>query len=401
MRIALLPWLLLAVLAPLGCTPTHQGRLLVTVSTDLAIPAELARVEVSTPLATQSFDPPLPFSFVVAASSDREPGAEVTITARGYAPDGALVVTRTIRTSFIANRTLIVPLVLPRLCSAVGCAMPPPCPSGSVCTERGCGSERVEPADLDEARAPGEEIDQSPDAGPPIGLDPIPAERFCDELAGLQCDAVLNCCPALTPAEREAARPGCVARVLMQPRGCRQIIEPIVSDPRTAYDPVRAASVFAEGRRLVDPLVCSLAFVDWYASSGEGAFSVMRGTVLPGQDCTPTSNDDIAALFSCAASSCQLRESSTFTCAQRGCFEEPCVGGNACADGLYCTSDDIEMPGTCAVRLPFRASCTDDAQCESYLCNEQRDASGELTEPGTCQARTAQNVFCPAGLTDM
>lgn len=386
--------LLTAACAAVGCTPTHSGRILVTVSTDLAVPSELARVEVATPLAMHSFDPPLPFSLAVAATSDREANAEVLITVRGFSPDGTVVVTRTARTRFIPNRTLVLPIVLARTCSTVGCAAPLSCDGGSVCTETGCRLELVEPTDLDEARAPGDEIASSTDAGLPTGLEPVPVDGFCGALAAVQCEAVLHCCPGVEwdDAQRTAFRDGCTASVV---EDCETRLLPVVGDPRVGYDPVRAATVFARGRRLTDPLACSLEFVDWYASNEEGVLSLLQGTVLVGQDCSPMHETDVAALYSCRSSACQFVGGGVFRCAPRACPGEQCVGELACAGGLYCTSTFIGSIGRCSPRLPPREPCTSDAECESYVC----DPEGSV--PRLCRGRSAVDLFCPPELMAM
>jgi hypothetical protein len=363
-----------------ACSPSHDGRLLVVVSTDLEVPGQLARVEVSTPLGTESFAPPLPFSFVVAAQPGRDAAQEVTITARGIGPDESVVVERVFRTRFLANRTLVVPITLARICTSLGCGMPLPCPEGSVCAEGGCAPAFVEPENLREARTRGEELSGVSDAGVTTTT-PVPPDRFCDEFAAIQCDAILNCCPDLGGQPPDALREACLAETTSS---CRMELEPVATDPRTGYDAIRAGQLFAEARALIDPNTCSLALVDWFASYETGIFSALRGTLLVGASCTPASMGDVAALFSCQASACTYRGPGDFVCAPRACNGEGCVIDLACADGLFCSGTSIVSPGQCEPRRAVGQRCEQDEDCESYVCLER-----------VCRARSASALFCP------
>ncbi len=386
MRVVLASFALL-VAAPgvLGCTATHEGRLMVVVTSDIPLDA-LASVHAEVAEETHDFPlvdgSSLPFSFVVAARPDRAPELPVTIEVSGLGHDGSVLVTRPFTTTFVPNRTLVVTIDLARRCStAAGCSEPLRCGPGEACTATGCTSSVVRSASLPDLRAPGDEL------GNAAGTSYTPTEA-CAALGALNCSALLRCCPALVGVSTEdldRARRQCDAGYAEY---CTNTLVPLLEDPMTGCDPLRAAAAIAEGQRLADD--CSLSFADWGTSFEVGLFSAMRGTIAVGDRCF-LDQDRPQTFFSCLGGAC-LPNGLTLHCTERACADEACAGDfpladYGCGDGLYCAQRGASF--VCARRLAVGEACTRDSQCASQLCDE------DGTVAGTCQVITPTLVFCP------
>ncbi len=161
-----------------GCAP-HAGRILVVVTTDIAVPDPLgeidvrvARTDVSRSVG-QTFSlrsaDDVPLSFAVAP---RDAPSDVDITVDAYRRGASIclapgeppdctppLVSRRAITGFVPGSTRVLEIFLGAACGGVVCA-----PS-ETCTAGVCGRVlRVDPADLPQIEAPGGEL--ALDAGP-------------------------------------------------------------------------------------------------------------------------------------------------------------------------------------------------------------------------------------------
>jgi hypothetical protein len=379
---------ILVLLSALGCGPAHEGRLMLVVTSDIPAPDQLraVRVEVGDEVREITLGAganELPFSLVVEARSGRAGGEPVTLFVSGLDADGGVLVRRPVTTTFVRGRTLVLLVDLARRCTPLaGCSGQLTCAEGEACASDGCVSPVVDATTLREVHGPGDE------PAPAASYTPAAA---CTEYGTQFCDTILRCCPlaALLPAERaQELRAQCLRDVATF---CAEDLLPLLEDPRTAFDPVRAASVLREGGEL--GLACDLRYADWLDAFERGLLSTMRGTVPRGALCTV---EDAAGFFSCRDGAC-LPAGDQFRCAARACVGEPCIADveeadYGCGDDLYCAS---RGDGTfaCAARLADDAPCERDSQCASRIC---RRASP--TSPRRCAFRNATNVFCPMGM---
>ncbi len=374
-----------------ACASTHDGRLMVVVSSDIPAPATLARVRIEVAGEVRELDlvdgtQRLPFSLVVEASPGRLAGQPVDIAVSALDGGGAVLLTRPVRTTFVPNRTLIVPVDLARRCTAdaPGCSGQLRCSPSEACTQDGCVSPALDASELRDVRTPGDELRTAGEGFTP--------EQACAELGLLVCGAVLRCCPILigyTQERLDELRTRCLASY---EASCMENLVPVLADPRTGFDPVRAATVIAEGNALAAD--CNLGYADWTTSFERGLYSAMHGTIETGGTCT---YEEGAGLFSCRDGAC-LPAPITFApvCADRACEGEPCVGDYdladyGCGDELFCAPSGSGF--ACARRLVEGATCTRDTQCASRLCL----GAVEGGAPGACAARTIDNVYCPRG----
>jgi len=367
----------------LGCSPGHPGRLMLVITSDLPLDAIAGvRVEVAGETREIGVRPgaaTLPLSLVIEARPDRPAGQPVEILTTVVGTDGSNLVTRPTTTTFLPNRTLVLRVDLARRCTPLsGCTEQLRCGPGEACTANGCVTPTIDSATLPDLRVPGEEI------GASSTYTPLEA---CQAISELNCGAAVRCCPAgagIDPAELERIRGECVVASM---EACVADVIPLLEDPRTGYDAVRAAAAIQEGMRLAAS--CDLSFADWDASSERGLFSALRGSLAPGQACPLM---DTADVFACRDGTCNAFASGT--CASRACRGEPCTGDTAladygCGDGLHCAPGVGGAPATCQRRLPTGEECDRDTQCESLICSA---VGGSSTK--TCRARTASTVFC-------
>lgn len=384
MRARLLTYVLvLPLLAAIaGCSAGHDGRFLVVVSSDVPSPDPLATVRVESGGEVHDFplseSTRLPFSFALDARPGRPDDEPVTFVVSGLDPSGAVLVSRPVVATFQPNRTLVLPVALARRCTPLArCAPQLRCDADEACTPDGCDEPEVGSEELGEIRTPGEEVGAS--------ITPLEA---CQVAADFRCAAALRCCSMLgdrTDEEREIFRSECVTALR---EACTSMTVPILEDPRTAFDPARAAAALEVGASLAR--ACSVDLARWSNSSERGILSALRGTVPLGGAC---SFDDTAGVLSCRDGAC-LPERATLdpVCAAESCLGETCFDSNGilefasvadlgCADGLYC-SDGGAGPATCSSRLPEGASCDRDAQCESSICDRP---AGTCTDGRACE----------------
>lgn len=233
----------------------------------------------------------------------------------------------------------------------------------------------------------------TPDAGPTdAGAPPIAAAEVCSHYARVFCEGFFRCC-GVAPERTDTNYMDCM---MMTRTACRDSYQQYIDDPRTGYDPQTAGEVVAEGMAYVE--TCDPDILEWYVERS-GFQRALRGTVAPGDVCTPTNtmlneNFDIGALFSCEGSerAC-VCQGGDVDCAlgtpQWNCLTRAHDGGHCilywdCEDGLRCDHSNISMPH-CAARKPVGASCSDPSECESLACYMSQ-----------CQPRNRDNGFCHA-----
>jgi hypothetical protein len=384
MRVVL-PFALLLVALVAGCPTPHDGRLMLVVTSDIPAPDLLAavRVEVGSEVRDIQLGPgasQLPFSLAIDARSGRPPREPVSIVVSGLASDRSVLVSRPVTTTFVPGRTLTLLVDLARRCTPfAGCSGQLTCEAGQACTVEGCVSPEVESETLHDVLVPGDELGAAASY--------TPAEA-CAAFGEIECNAILGCCPyaeRLSAEELESLRVQCLDTYAQY---CTDTILPILEDPRTAFDPVRAAAVMREGRELAED--CELRFADWAQSYERGVFSALRGTIPRGGACVVA---DAPGFFSCRDSAC-LPSDSGFACAPRACLGEPCSddteeGDAGCGDELFCAAQGDGF--ACAALRIEGSPCTRDSQCVSQICLGEERPSGE----GVCAVRNATNVFCP------
>lgn len=228
------------------------------------------------------------------------------------------------------------------------------------------------------ALALGCSVVNDPDDHRPGGdLEPIPAERFCGEVAQVLCRGHVDCCSA--PATDFDS---CVSEVSTQ---CTNRVGSILLDPRTGYDARVAAEVSEEGQGYVDG--CDTALAPW-AADRMGFLRVLRGTVEPGGDCTPDGWLDFAALYSCedlgqACVSSGLGNPSY--CVDLGAEGDSCRSNGDCLAAFYCEGfQAFVSEGTCTPELANGEACDEASDCASTVCGES----------GTCEALSEESLYC-------
>lgn len=383
-------WLLASLGALIhACAPSHDGRLMLVVTSD--IPADtLATVQIavgaeSRELAVGPGAASVPLSLVIEATPGRAAGQPVTITASALAADRSVLVSRPVTTTFLPNRTIVLTIDLARRCTPLaGCTEQLRCAPGEACTASGCVSPAIDATTLPDLRNPGDEIGASTS---------YTAAETCAAFAEVYCGGILRCCPAVamyTPEEIETLRAQCRTSY---DEYCASTLVPLLSDPRTGFDPVRAAAAMNEGTRLA--ATCDLTYADWTVSFERGIYSALRGSIAPGDRCSLRESADF---FACRDGACLPSGPLMLACAPRACLDDVCSGDYpladyGCGDGLYCARNATNF--TCERRLADGEECTRDTQCASQICDEVTDAEGMLLMPGHCQPRSRETVFCP------
>lgn len=139
-----------AVAGATGCT-TPPTQLVVVVDTDLAVPTEVATIvlrlrrangglieEASVAVSSHA---ELPLSLAVVPP-EGDVSATVLVEAEARDASGAVVVVTTARTGFVAERSLLLRVLLTRSCLGITCG------AGETCIERTCVSDFVDPSTL-------------------------------------------------------------------------------------------------------------------------------------------------------------------------------------------------------------------------------------------------------------
>lgn len=229
--------------------------------------------------------------------------------------------------------------------------------------------------------------DAGPDTGAPdAGLEPIPYDQYCNELAVLACESADACCTLGEPT------PTCVAEVRT---GCDSTFgATLLVDPRTGYDGMRAAEAFVRARALA--ATCDVAILAWYGDQRMGFPSALAGSVGGGEVCTPTSLDmksfDAAAFYSCIDDdqACIYNGTDRFTCTARAAAGGVCYFSTDCADDHFCDyAATGGIPGVCAPQRAPGGACTErGSQCLD-VCYEDQCVAPEMATVYCAFAPTA------------
>lgn len=406
----------LAALALGACSASPATQLIVVVDTDLAVPAELDRIEVvvrgpgggeETERATLRDRALLPLTVGVAPSGDAL--GPVTITASGFLGEG-LVVSRTHRVTLIAGETRTLIMHLTAACAS----RDEPCPSGETCGENGCVTSELDASTLpgwagapprlgDDAGAPpprdagtdarvppldgggsdAGDAGPSPCAGPADcddgnactddacaadGCTHLPNSAACDD--GVFCNGYDACAGGACAAHEGSPCAGSStcdesADVCT---GCA-VDSDCPADTASAWDACAYATTCAESgtqTRTLRTFACaSGACVPSDHSETRGCSRVTEGTPCGGDSCT--------AFGSCSGfdDPCDESGTSSRTCTPQVCSGGSCgagtpftdtqgctrsVAGLPCNDGVFCTGPDrCDAAGFCDG--PWRSGC--------------------------------------------
>ena len=305
-----------------GCSSSTQ--LVVVVDSDLAVPGEIDEVRVtvagpsgSTTETSQALDgAPLPLTLGVSPSG--EALGPVVIVAEGRL-DGALVVSRTARTTLVRGESRLLYLFLARSCLGVSC------PASQTCLDNGaCGFDVVD--DLppwtgvipsrDGGGFDGGGFDGGADAGP-----------RCER--GSDCDDGVACTTDVCDGGTCEHRPDDAACTL---------------DASGVCDPTDGCQYAT-----CTPANCVAGPCQTAACEGTRC---MRTNLCPGQAC---------CAGECAAPGCSDGNPCTDdACGASGCENTPNTA--SCDDGAFCNGADSCSGGTCSTHTGD--PCTGAAVCD-------------------------------------
>lgn len=202
---------------------------------------------------------------------------------------------------------------------------------------------------------------------------PVRSDALCDEIARVVCDTNDDCFP-------DHELEDCVEAQL---EACSDVIQPLVDDPRLAYDAVQAGVFVAS---LEDR-----AGTCWESPVDYDAFvDVFLGTGVAGADCTPTRMDETSlrtSALSCAGgAACRLYlradGSPEGVCEAR--TDRSCSHAVDCGAGEFCSLPDRWQPGVWGDCRPLRAdgwACSGDLECASRSCDGTCGVRPEVERP--------------------
>ena len=364
-------------------------QVVVTVDSDLHVPAEVAsvRATVLNPegevIAQRRFEldsagPGLPLSFGVVS-----PDGETTVEVDALGPTGVAVLSHRRSFTFEDQQTLLLRVFLAHRCIGVMCD------PGFTCAQRGCMPEAIPPGGL-EAVAPGDELPEPrtsrPDAGPVApaelpGQPPVAPEppgrtgRAGDPMAAGSCGDEALACERDSPG---SARGRCLERCeLANPRAAggdstctsTQAICARLSTEARQGRCVRPVGAFgdphADPTARCDPRRPNLR--ELWSPSGAASRCVPLCTLTPSRvspvflncdgerpECAahPIAEDDFGNTFAVCA---KHRVRRGMTCRVGG--NEACEGSDACAFGKC--------------RRVFSDGCWHEQACGAgYICHE-------------------------------
>ena len=200
-----------------SCTAGSDTQVVVLMNTDYAVPAEVDRIRArvlkvvdagegqeevetwlrvfpvsdETPPDASTFELPASFGVVPEESDlDREIVIELEALASG---SDQVLVSRRVKTGFIAGEALLVRILLHRACANVTCAEGTSCgcPDSTSCETPACIDEWLAPEDLERIDNPGE---LPADAGMPTSDAGVPTDDGGPNDGGIDCQAPLTLC---------------------------------------------------------------------------------------------------------------------------------------------------------------------------------------------------------------
>lgn len=224
-----------------------------------------------------------------------------------------------------------------------------------------------------------------------VGTDParnrVQPGNVCDRLTTIQCAAEGCCC------DNPGRDLSTCKRVMMQ--YCREQlrIDSISADRTTGFDPVFAEQVFEQYERQASE--CRPSVVSWGVSF-EGLRGIIKGTIEPGQPCTPSGDwgetlDEAgaAALASCRDpenTACSHPAMLLWLCSPRVDVGGACITDLNCLEGLYCDNPSLLLLGAvCRQRKAVGEPCALANECQTLICRYER-----------CAEVTKENVYCLA-----
>jgi len=194
----------------------------------------------------------------------------------------------------------------------------------------------------------------------PEEIEEVPADELCAQIVQIVCNADARCC--------DSRPPRCVEE---QTEECAEAIQPLVDDPRLAYDPVAGLALVESIRARAEG--CWQEPLDYDALVG--AFA---GTGVEGADCTPPNLETTSlreSALSCARGlACRLHlladGSAEGECAPR--TDDACSHPLDCGPGTFCSLADAWRPGMWGTCRPLRTNgwaCRSDLECASRHCD--------------------------------
>lgn len=308
-----------------SCAGPSLTEILVVVDTDLAVPAQLARVRflVRGPdgeerLAWADFAAGEPRPAVLALVHRGGPLGPVAVDVRGERGAGEVIVERSAEVAFFPGEVLVLPMHLLARCTGVRCA------ELDTCGEAGCGPRAIDPATL--PRWNGEPPHAPRDGG---------AECVRDE----DCEDGLDCTV-------DSCVGGSCARAPDDER-CRA---PEHACARASCDVVLGCTLELDHAWCDDGVACTADRCD--AENG-CVHEPAHAACNDGVDCTADHCDPIL-----------------------GCTSTPDDG--ACDDGVECTIDRCDANAGCA-HEPDHASCDDGVGCTFDACDPAAGCTSSAT----------------------
>lgn len=406
MRRAAAGALLLLSLGGLGCDRSTPTGIVVEVTSPMAIPDVIDRLELrvvgtdSGEMIDQAFDltDDWPHSVAVLPGADRSESVTITVTAMKRASDGdpLFVARRVLQATFVPGQTRTVSVVLPNDCRGVECTEGVDCEGGRCvdgpATDGGQGMD----AGMDGGGDAGGEADAAvQDAMAPDAPSCSSAEE-CVDAVDCTTDACESGGCVHTPDDS-----ACAAGELCQPaRGCE--VPCSVDSDCDDGAPCNGAEVCESGRCLVGtPLACD-----------------------DGLSCTSDECDDAAG--GCAfvpddalcsdANACNGTETCEVTVgctagAAPDCDDAKDCTTDACAPATGCTHRTRDLDGdgygdeTCMAAGGVPATDCDDADPNANpgapeLCNGRDDnCDGSADETFTCAASSTEACMTGCGTT--
>jgi hypothetical protein len=202
---------------------------------------------------------------------------------------------------------------------------------------------------------------------------PVQSDELCGEIARVVCDTNDDCFP-------DHELEDCLEAQL---DACGDVIQPLVDDPRLAYDAVQGGAFVASLEDRAE--TCWESPVDY-----DAFVDVFLGTGPAGADCTPARMDATSlrtSALSCAGSgACRLYlradGSPEGVCEAR--TDRACSHAVDCGAAEFCSLPDRWQPGVWGDCRPLRAdgwSCGSDLECASRFCDGTCGVRPEIDRP--------------------
>lgn len=239
---------------------------------------------------------------------------------------------------------------------------------------------------------------EGPDpAAPPATARAVSATDFCGQLGAVVCEADRSCCGGTGAAVGdEFGDPTTPPRDChaIQTEACAAIVQPLLVDPRTAYDPSAAGAYLQSLRDAAGACFDGGLDIDAF-------YGIFAGTGAAGADCTPRelAADDLRlAQLSCQTGlTCHLYLRADGhpqgICEPRE--DDACSHAFDCEPGRWCNLPADWEPGRWGQCQPLRADgwgCRSDLECAGRYCDPSGTCAAAPTERYCATERYDQAV---------